>query len=52
MARACLSRKLYGGLKDEIRSKVKLFHPTILVHATSLARLQEDNMQQQRHGLI
>lgn len=41
-----------GGLKDEIRSEVKLFHPTIIVHATSLARLQEDNMQRQRHGLI
>ena len=40
------------GLKDEIRSEVKLFHPTIIVHATSLARLQKDNMQRQRHGLI
>ena len=41
-----------GGLKDEIQFEVKLFHPTILVHATSHARLQEDNTQRQRHGLI
>ena len=34
-----------GGLKDEIRFEVKLFHPTTLVHATSLAHLQEDKMQ-------
>ena len=40
-----------GGLKDEIRFEVKLFHPTTLVHATSLARLQEDKMQRQRRGL-
>lgn len=40
-----------GGLKDEIQSEVKLFHPTTLVHATSLARLQEDMMQRQRRGL-
>ena len=29
-----------GGLKEEIQSDVKLFHPTTLLHATSLARLQ------------
>lgn len=34
-----------GGLKDEIRSEVKLFRPTTLVHATSLARLQEEKLQ-------
>ena len=26
-----------GGLKEEIRSEVKLFRPTTLLHATSLA---------------
>ncbi|KAL4608000.1 hypothetical protein ACB092_09G215900 [Castanea dentata] len=40
-----------GGLKDEIRSEVKLFHPTTLVHATSLARLQEEKLQRQRRAL-
>ena len=34
-----------GGLKDEIRSEVKLFCRTTLVHATSLARLQEEKLQ-------
>ena len=34
-----------GGLKDEIRSEVKLFRPTTLVHATSLAQLQEEKLQ-------
>lgn len=37
-----------GGLKEEIQSEVKLFHRTTLVHATSLARLQEDKLQRQR----
>nr|POF25153.1 hypothetical protein CFP56_47401 [Quercus suber] len=31
---------------DEIRLEVKLFCPTTLVHATSLARLQEEKLQQ------
>ena len=34
-----------GGLKEEIRSEVKLFGPTTLLHATSLARFQEDKLQ-------
>ena len=34
-----------GGLKEEIRSEVKLFRLTTLLHATSLARLQEDKLQ-------
>ena len=40
-----------GGLKEEIQSEVKLFHRTTLVHATSLARLQEDKLQRQRRAL-
>ena len=34
-----------GGLKEEIRSEVKLFGPTTLLHATSLARFQEEKLQ-------
>ena len=34
-----------GGLEDEIRTEVKLFRPTSLPHAISLARLQEDKLQ-------
>ena len=34
-----------SGLKKEIRSEVKLFRSTTLLHATSLARLQEDKLQ-------
>ena len=41
-----------GGLKEEIRSKVKLFRPTTLLHATSLARLQEDKLQKLRRPLL
>ena len=39
-----------GGWKDKIRSEVKVFHPTTLVHATSLAQLQEDKLQWQRQA--
>jgi hypothetical protein len=37
-----------GGLKEEIRSKIKLFQPTSLLHATSLARLLEYKLQRFR----
>ena len=37
-----------GGLCEEIRAEVKLFRPTTLVHATSLARLHEDKLQRLR----
>ena len=37
-----------GGLREEIRAEVKLFRPTTLVHATSLARLHEDKLQRLR----
>ena len=40
-----------GGLKDEIRTTVKLFQPTSLQHAISLARLQEDKLQRLRRPL-
>lgn len=39
------SWKLIGGLKEEISSEVKIFRPTTLLHAASLARLQEDKLQ-------
>jgi hypothetical protein len=32
------------GLKEDIRAEVKLFRPTTLLHATGLARLQEDRL--------
>ena len=38
-----------GGLKEEIRSEVKLFRPTSLLHAASLAKLHEEKLQRQRH---
>ena len=34
-----------GGLKEEIWSEIKLFRPTSLLHATSLARLLEYKLQ-------
>ena len=34
-----------GGLKEEIRSEIKLFRPTSLLHATSLASLLEYKLQ-------
>uniref|UniRef100_A0A2N9E792 Retrotransposon gag domain-containing protein n=1 Tax=Fagus sylvatica TaxID=28930 RepID=A0A2N9E792_FAGSY len=37
-----------GGLKEEIRSEIKLFQPTSLLHATSLARLLEYKLQRFR----
>ena len=37
-----------GGLREEIWAEVKLFRPTTLLHATSLARLQEDELSGQR----
>ena len=37
-----------GGLKEEIRLEVKLFRPTTLLHAISLAQLQEDKLQGMR----
>jgi len=40
-----------GGLKEEIRSKVKLFRPTSLLHAASLAKLHEKKLQRQRRGV-
>jgi hypothetical protein len=33
-----------GGLRDDIRAEVKLFKPTTLTHAISLARLQDDKL--------
>ena len=36
------------GLKEEIRSEVKLFRPTSLLHAASLAKLHEEKLQRQR----
>ena len=41
-----------SGLKEEIRSEVKLFRPTTLLHATSLAQLQEDKLQRMRHAIF
>jgi hypothetical protein len=40
-----------GGLKDEIRTEVKLFQPTSLPLTISLARLQEDKLQKMRRSL-
>ena len=37
-----------SGLKEEIRSEVKLFRPTSLLHAASLAKLHEEKLQRQR----
>uniref|UniRef100_A0A2N9H8H7 RNA-directed DNA polymerase n=1 Tax=Fagus sylvatica TaxID=28930 RepID=A0A2N9H8H7_FAGSY len=37
-----------GGLKEDIRAEVKLFRPTTLLHATGLARLQEDRLYRLR----
>ena len=33
-----------GGLRDDIHAEVKLFKPTTLTHAISLARLQDDKL--------
>ncbi|KAF3973533.1 hypothetical protein CMV_003049 [Castanea mollissima] len=37
-----------GRLKEKIRSEVKLFRPTTLLHATSLARLLEEKLSKLR----
>ena len=39
-----------GGLREDIRAEVKLFRPTTLLHATSLARLQEDKIYRLRRN--
>ena len=41
-----------GGLKEEIRAEVKLFRPTILLHAASLARLLEEKLSKQRRPIF